>query len=230
VTAFAAVVLDFDGLIVDTESPIFANWQAVFREHGCELSLEDWERALGSHGAYDPCAHLAELTGRSFDHAALREAVRARNSEACALQPLLPGVAELLDQARALGLGTAVASSSTRGWVEGWLERHGLRPAVDAVCGREDVARVKPEPDLFLLAATRLGVPPAACIVFEDSPNGIRAAKRAGMACVAVPNPVTARLRLPDPDLVLPSLAGVNLTELVERLGRAGAPPASAGA
>jgi len=228
VRTFGAVVLDFDGLIVDTESPILAIWQEVFREHGCELSLHDWERALGSHGAYDPCAHLAELTGRIFDHEALRTAVRARNTEACGRQPLLPGVADLLDQARSIGLRTAVASSSTRGWVEGWLERHGVRSVVDAVCGREDVARVKPEPDLFLLAAARLGVPPAACVVFEDSPNGIRAAKRAGMACVAVPNPVTARLRLPDPDLVLPSLAGLRLSELLERLGRAGVPPTAA--
>ena len=211
---FGAVVLDFDGLIVDTESPILAIWQEVFREHGCELSLHDWERALGSHGAYDPCAHLAELTGRIFDHEALRTAVRARNTEACGRQPLLPGVADLLDQARSIGLRTAVASSSTRGWVEGWLERHGVRSVVDAVCGREDVARVKPEPDLFLLAAARLGVPPAACVVFEDSPNGIRAANAAEIPCLCVPNAVTAELDLSEADLVVPTFEDLSIEDV----------------
>jgi HAD superfamily hydrolase (TIGR01509 family) len=212
---FAALILDFDGLIVDTESPILTAWQEVFGQHGQELSMDDWQRALGTHGGYDPCAHLAELTGLVFDHEELRAAVRARNQLACERQPLLPGVTERLEEARALGLGTAVASSSSRAWVEGWLARHGIRALIDEVCARDDVSRVKPAPDLFLLAAGRLGVAPPACLVFEDSPNGILAARQAGMRCVAVPNAVTARLVLPDPHLVLPSLAEKTLVEIL---------------
>jgi|RhiMetdeSRZDD1v2_1073273.scaffolds.fasta_scaffold312619_2 HAD superfamily hydrolase (TIGR01509 family) len=217
----AAVILDFDGLIVDTESPILGVWQEVFRGHGHELSLDDWERALGTHGGYDPCAHLAELTGLPFDHDELRSRVRTRNQVACEGLPLLPGVSALLQDARERGLRTAVASSSSRAWVEGWLSRHGIRPLIDEVCAREDVARVKPSPDLFLLAASRLGVPPRACLVFEDSPNGILAARRAGMRCVAVPNAVTARLTLPETDLVVSSLAEKTLAELLLCLGSA---------
>jgi HAD superfamily hydrolase (TIGR01509 family) len=218
VVTIDALILDFDGLILDTESPILEEWQATFRARGHELGLEVWQHALGSHGVYDPCAHLAELTGESFDHEALRQEVRARNLARCEALDLLPGVRERLEEARALALRTAVASSSSAAWVEGWLERHRIRPLFDAVCARDHVARVKPAPDLYLLAAARLHVPTARCLVFEDSPNGIRAARAAGMRCVAVPNPVTRTLPLDGADLVLGSLADGRLSQILERL------------
>jgi HAD superfamily hydrolase (TIGR01509 family) len=217
---FAALILDFDGLILDTESPIFEEWRATFRERGHELGLDVWQHALGTHGTYDPCVHLATLTGEAFDHEALRQEVRARNMVRCEAQPLLPGVPDRVKEARAAGLKTAVASSSSSAWVEGWLERHGIRDLFDTVCSRDHVERVKPAPDLFLLAATRLGVAPERCVVFEDSPNGIRAARAAGMRCVAIPNPVTCALPLEGADLVLPSLAARSLPEILGALGR----------
>jgi HAD superfamily hydrolase (TIGR01509 family) len=217
---FAALILDFDGLILDTESPIFEEWQATFRARGHDLGLDVWQHALGTFGAYDPCAHLATLTGEVFDHEELRQEVRARNMVRCEAQPLLPGVADRVREARASGLKTAVASSSTSAWVEGWLERHGIRALFDTVCSRDHVERVKPAPDLFLLAATRLGVAPERCVVFEDSPNGIRAARAAGMRCVAIPNPVTCALPMEGADLVLPSLAARSLPEILAALGR----------
>lgn len=215
---FAAVVLDFDGLILDTESPIFEEWRLAFRARGHDLGLDVWQHALGTHGAYDPCAHLTELTGEVFDQEALRQEVRARNLARCQAQPLLPGVRERLLEARAAGLGTAVASSSSSPWVEGWLERHGLRGLLDAVCARDHVEKVKPAPDLFLLAASRLDVAPERCVAFEDSPNGIRAARAAGMRCVAVPNPVTCTLPMEGAHLVLPSLADRPLAAILAAL------------
>jgi HAD superfamily hydrolase (TIGR01509 family) len=214
-----AVIFDFDGLILDTESTIFAEWQAVFEARGHVLSLDVWQHALGTFGAYDPCAHLAELTGEAFDHEALRQEVRARNLARCEALELLPGVRERLAEARALGLRTAVASSSSSPWVEGWLERHRIRRLFDAVCCRDHVERVKPAPDLYLLASARLHVGPERCLVFEDSPNGIRAARTAGMRCVAVPNPVTHLLPLAGADLVLPSLADRPLRDILDAVG-----------
>ena len=214
----AAVILDFDGLILDTETPIFEAWQAEFRRRGHELAMSDWQRALGSHGAYDPMTHLHGLCDGAFDPEALRLELRAGIMAACDALPLLPGVRELLQEAEALGLGRAVASSSSSAWVDGWLERHGLSRLVEAVCTRDHVARVKPEPDLFLLAAERLGVAPAECVVFEDSPNGLRAARAAGMKAVAVPNAVTRALPLGDAHLVLTSLAEMPLARVLERL------------
>jgi len=218
---FAALILDFDGLILDTESPIFEEWRATFRARGHDLGLDVWQHALGTHGTYDPCVHLSKLTGEAFDHEALRQEVRARNMVRCEAQPLLPGVADRVKEGRASGLKTAVASSSTSAWVEGWLERHGIRDLFDTVCSRDHVERVKPAPDLFLLAATRLGVAPERCVVFEDSPNGIRGARAAGMRCVAVPNPVTCALPMEGADLVLSSLDARSLPEILTALGPA---------
>jgi HAD superfamily hydrolase (TIGR01509 family) len=217
---FGALILDFDGLILDTESPIFEEWRATFRARGHDLGLDVWQHALGTFGTYDPCAHLSKLTGEDFDHEALRQEVRARNMVRCEALPLLPGVAERVQEARAFGLKTAVASSSTSAWVEGWLERHGIRPLFDTVCSRDHVARVKPAPDLFLLAATRLEVAPERCVVFEDSPNGIRAARAAGMRCVAIPNAVTCALPMEGADLVLTSLGERPLARILGRLER----------
>jgi HAD superfamily hydrolase (TIGR01509 family) len=213
-----ALVLDFDGLIVDTETPVFEIWREIFRDHGQELRLEEWKAALGTQGGYDPTAHLAQLTGRPVDAEALEREVERRHREACRAQPLLPGVPKLIDDAGSAGLPIAVASSSSRGWVEEWLQHHRLVERIAAVCAREDVSQVKPAPDLFLLAASRLGVAPAACLVFEDSPNGILAAHAAGMRCVAVRNDLTRSLVLPPAELQLDTLEDAPLAEILGRL------------
>jgi HAD superfamily hydrolase (TIGR01509 family) len=223
-----AVILDFDGLIVDTETPIFEAWRAAFARRGQELRLSEWQHALGTYRGFDARARLSELLGEEVDAEALEEEVRGPYLQACEAQPVLPGVLALLEEAGRYRLGTAVASSATRGWVLGWLGKHGIRGLFDGVFGREDVAQVKPAPDLFLLAARRLGVPPVSCLVFEDSPNGVRAARAAGMRCVVVPNPVTRPLDLGRPDLVLPSASELPLPEVARRVGLALPPPASA--
>ena len=147
--------------------------------------------------------------------------MKEATGKGCDGQPLLPGVEALLRDARALGLGRAVASSSSCGWVEGWLRRHGIRDLLDVVVARDDVRNVKPDPELFLLAASRLGVDPGACLVLEDSPNGMRAALAAGMRCVAVTNALTRSLARPDVDLVLGSLAERPLAAILETLAAA---------
>ncbi len=155
--------------------------------------------------------------------------MKEATAKGCDGQPLLPGVEALLHDAKALGLGRAVASSSSCGWVNGWLERHGIRDLLDVVVARDDVRNVKPDPELFLLAAARLGVEPGACVVFEDSPNGMRAALAAGMRCVAVPNALTRPLARPDVDLVVDSLAERPLGSILEALSVPGARPTPRG-
>ncbi len=221
----AAVVLDFDGLIVDTETPIFEAWLGAYRRRGCSVGLDEWQHALGTHGGFDPLEHLeAQMrattleAGQALDRDAVLAEVKEATARGCDGQPLLPGVEALLRDAGALGLGLAVASSSSCGWVNGWLERHGIRGLLDVVVGRDDVRNVKPDPELFLLAASRLGKPPSACVVFEDSPNGMRAALAAGMRCVAVPNALTRPLERPAVDLVLDSLADRPLAAILEAL------------
>ena len=216
-----AVVLDFDGLIVDTETPIFEAWLAAYRRRGQSVGLDEWQHTLGTHGGFEPLTHLEALLGGSLDRDAVLAEVKEATAKGCDSQPLLPGVEALLRDAKALGLGRAVASSSSCGWVDGWLRRHRIRDLVDVVVARDDVRKVKPDPELFLLAAARLGVEPGACVVFEDSPNGMRAALAAGMRCVAVPNALTRPLARPDVDLVLESLEERPLARVLESLASA---------
>jgi HAD superfamily hydrolase (TIGR01509 family) len=214
----SALIFDFDGLIIDSETPLFVIWQEIYRDHGATLTLEMWQHALGTQGGFDPYQDLETRAGVILRREDWVPRVRDEHWRRCEAEPLLPGVADRLAEARAQGLPSAVASSSGRAWVGPWLERHGLSETFGAVCTRDDVTAVKPAPDLFLLAARRLGVEPGACVVFEDSPNGLKAARAAGMRAVAVPNALTRPLPLPAHDLRLASLAEMTIAELFSRL------------
>ena len=154
-----------------------------------------------------------------MDRDALRAQVRERHGRLVDQLPLQPGVARYIADAQAMGLKLAVASSSSRQWVAGHLERLGVMDRFDAVLTRDDVTRTKPEPDLYRAALTGLGLSPGEAIALEDSPNGVTAAKRTGLYCVAVPNPMTRDLPLDHADLRPASLADVPLRELVTRVG-----------
>jgi HAD superfamily hydrolase (TIGR01509 family) len=212
-----ALVFDFDGLLVDTEVPIFRAWQRIYREHGQELPLEQWLTIIGTaSGPFDPVIDLAKKTGAKLDEQELKALEVLYYQEATALQQLLPGVVDYLVTARKLGLKTAVASSSTRAWVMDHLNRFGIGGHFDAIVCREDVKRTKPDPDLYLTALQRLEVLAPEAIAFEDSSNGVRAAKAAGLFCVVVPNPLTADLDLSEADLRLLSLDAMPLRDVIK--------------
>jgi HAD superfamily hydrolase (TIGR01509 family) len=214
-----ALIFDFDGLIIDTEGPIYQSWQEVYAAHGVSLPFEEWVKTVGSSNqAFHPELYLEERLGRKLAQEVIDRRVE-RRVELVLQRPLLPGVAALIGEAQAAGFAIGVASSSSRDWVSGHLERLGIRDCFVCLCGRDDVAHVKPEPDLYLAALDCLGVAADEAIAIEDSPNGISAAKRAGLRCVAVPNPLTESLDLSQADLILTSLADVTLPQLLERLG-----------
>jgi HAD superfamily hydrolase (TIGR01509 family) len=215
-----ALIFDFDGLILDTEGPIYRSWMEVYEAHGVAMPFELWVKTVGSSNqAFHPQHHLEEHLGRALAQEVIDRRVE-RRAELVLAQPLLPGVADLIDGARAAGMRVGVASSSSRDWVSGHLERLGLLDRFDCIRCRDDVEHVKPEPDLYLAVLDCLGVPSSEGLAIEDSPNGIAAAKRAGLLCVAIPNPITAGLDLGAADVRLGSLAEVTLQELLDRLGR----------
>jgi len=213
-----ALIFDFDGLLVDTETPAFESWRALYVEYGHELTLDLWQGALGTNHGFDALEHLATLAVQPFDQPALLARRVAAKHALSATQPLLPGARAILSQAAALGLPCAVASSSGRDWVVGWLRHHGIEAAFACIRTADDVTCTKPAPDLFLSAAACLGVSPANCLVFEDSPNGILAAHAAGMRCVAVPGAITRRLTLPAADLLLALLDTLPLADILARV------------
>ncbi len=214
------LLFDFDGLLVDTESPALAAWQEIYREHGHELPLEEWVTVVGTLGGFEPLAHLEELVGSPLERETLNQRRRAHELRLVELEQLRPGIAEYLADAQRLGLKLAIVSSSSNRWIDSHLQR--LERAVGwdlilAANGDREVA--KPRPALYLRALDELGLAADEAIAFEDSPNGVRAAKAAGIFCVGIPNPVTATLQL-DADLVLDSLADLPLDELLDRLSR----------
>ncbi|MDB4948995.1 MAG: yhcW [Gemmatimonadetes bacterium] len=223
-----AVVFDFDGLVFDSETHEYDVVREIFREHGAELPLEVWGRCVGrASGWFDPFAHLEDCIGRPVDREALAALRHERFHARIQGQGPLPGVEATIDAARAHGLRVGLASSGTRRWVHGQLERLGLLHRFDAVRVREDVREVKPDPELYLSVLAALGVEPANAVAFEDSPNGALAARRAGMRCVVIPNAVTAGLEFGDTDLRLESMLDVQLPALFDRLlaSEGGGPP-----
>lgn len=220
-----AVVFDFDGLILDTEEPVYRSWLEVYEAHGEELPFERWVQIVGSSTiGFHPQHHLEERLGRPLTKAVIDRRI-GRRTELVLAKKLLPGVLERIDEAKALGLKVGVASSSTTEWVRGHLSRLGVLERFDCLSCRDDVANVKPEPDLYIAVLACLGVGPSDAIALEDSPHGVTAAKRAGMRCVAIPNSITARLDLSAADVLLASLADVTLPELLSRLGEADREP-----
>jgi HAD superfamily hydrolase (TIGR01509 family) len=216
-----ALIFDFDGLLVDTETLHYNTWRSLYTEHGVELKLDRWLLDLGTHGMFDPCEELEGLLGRSIDREATRSDRRAYHIQLCEQEPLRPGILALLEAARDRGLRLAVATSSTRDWVERWLEHHQIRSYFSCVRNRDDVSQVKPDPELFLSAAACLGIPPEECVVLEDSPNGMRAAAAAGMRCIAVPTAMTATVDLPPVTLRVDDLTTWTLADLLARLDEA---------
>ena len=206
-----ALIFDFDGLIVDSESPGFQAWSEIYASHGCSLPFEKYSVCIGTLDGFDLHGYLEEQSGRAFDRAELEAVCTRRWLELMRAQPLLPGVAGCVSAARARGLKLAIASSSTEAWVTSNLKRFGLLDHFDAICTRDFVTAVKPDPALYHLALERLEVIADETIAFEDSPNGILAAKRAGIYCVAVPNQLTKELPLSLADRRLHSLEEFSL-------------------
>jgi HAD superfamily hydrolase (TIGR01509 family) len=214
--AIRALVFDFDGLILDTESPMRTSWLEVFEEHGLVIAEAQWAALLGASADPPEAYELLERhLGSPVDRDALHARLMSRELELLSSERVLPGVRELIEAARSAGLHLAIASSSERSWVEGLLALHDLIEPFSAIVCAEDVARTKPAPDLFLKALELLGVAPAETIVFEDSQHGVRAAKQAGVFCVAVPNEVTRCLSLEEADLIVSSMAELSLQQLL---------------
>lgn len=212
---FAAVLFDFDGVLVDTEWAIYHAWLRTFRKHGHELPLEVYTHCIGSDFAtWSPKTHLEELSGLAFDWHDLDARRQEEILRDLTHEGTMRGVIDLLDQLGRAETRRAVVSSSSHHWVDGWLEKLEFSDNFETVVCRGDAPRIKPAPDLYLEAAKRLAVAPGACLVIEDSLNGVRSAKAAGMTAWVVPNRVTAGLDFSEADLVFASL--VELAEALQ--------------
>lgn len=214
-----ALVFDFDGLILETEIPVLESWRRVYEDHGVELPMATWLETIGTADHdFDPFAHLQELVGRPLEREPMQSRRILHRDAILHAQETLPGVRDYIEEGRRMGLKMAVASSSRRRWVVGHLERLGIHEHWDAVMTADDVERTKPDPALYLAAVEAMGVTPTEAIAFEDSRNGVLAAKAAGLWCVGVPANLTRNMNLSAADVILGSLSDLSLPDLLARL------------
>lgn len=223
--SFKALIFDFDGLILDTETPEVRAWQKIFRSKGAEFPDAWWMNAIG-RGADQIMEHPCDLLDRQLGYPCMRSEVKAQYEQlrmsAIEASDALPGIRELISSAKDAGIKLGVASSSKHSWVDRHLARLGLLDSFTTIVCADDVQAAKPFPDLYLLACERLGVAAHEAIAIEDSPNGIKAAKAAGLSCVVIPNPCTVQLNLSDADHRVDSATDISL-ELLSNLRDIGA-------
>lgn len=220
-----SLIFDFDGLILDTEWPAFQSWQEIYRQYGVEMSIETWLPSIGTGATtqvFDPYGYLAARSDQALDRETISSWCKRRNLGLIEMQPILPGVKELILEAKHRGMRLAVASSSSREWVAGHLSRLGLLEYFDALTCGDEIPRTKPYPDLYLNTLEKLDVQAIETVAFEDSLNGMLAAQRADIFCVVVPNLLTRHLSFQKVDLQLASLAELSLDELIEQHTRLG--------
>jgi HAD superfamily hydrolase (TIGR01509 family) len=214
-----ALVFDFDGLICDTETSAFESARAIYEEHGVRLTVGQWQDRIGTQSR-PWYADLESAIGPLSDRENVLERRRIAHHEQVAAEAAMPGVEHFVVAASDLGLRLGVASSSSVGWVTEHLDRLGLLDHFAVIsCANDDVP-AKPDPDVYRLAVASLGVEPSEAIAFEDSPNGIAAARAAGLRCVAVPNRMTEHLDLSGADVVVPSFAELAVEGLDQLLDR----------
>lgn len=227
--AARAVVFDMDGVLVDSWRAHFESWRTVCRERGRELSEAEFAAGFGRtsrevlEGLFGPGAlspqEIAELDRR-------KEALYRRMVEH--ELPVVDGAVELAHELARAGFALAVGSSGPPENVELVVERTGLRPLLGAIVTGADVARGKPDPEIFLTAARRLGIPARRCAVIEDAPVGIRAARAAGMLAIGFSGTgrPAAELAEAGADLVVGSLRELSADEIAQRLDARQQPPA----
>ncbi len=205
-----AFFFDFDGTILDTETPEIDTWREVFEAYGAIFPEGELLAMIGK-GADQILLKPADLFQRTIGFRPDELAIKRQAHEAILRQPVRPGILPLLNELRAEGIPTAIVSSSDHAWIEGHLSRLGLLEAFGPIIGREDAPRAKPAPDLYLRAADLLDFAAEDCIALEDSPNGVKAAVAAGIYAAVYPNASTRMLDLSEADELITDLVGWTL-------------------
>jgi HAD superfamily hydrolase (TIGR01509 family) len=210
-TPLQGILFDFDGLILDTETPIFQAWEQKFKEYGQELLLDEWAEIVGkSTDQLGPIEGFLNSFAEKNQRNEILQEVKQKELELLQPKKLLPGVEDLLNKAKRLGLQLGIVSSSDQEWVLSHLKRLGVLDYFGHTSCADEVEIAKPNPALYNLGLKKTGLPREKVLVLEDSPKGVLAAKRAGLFCIAVPNQLTSQLPFYNnggaPDLVLASL------------------------
>lgn len=207
------VIFDMDGVLVDSAQPHLQSWQALAEENGASVTSEQFASTFGQQNRdiiptlFGPVSdtRLTALADRKEQ--LYRDLVRSA-------PPIVDGAVSLVRSLHEAGAGLAVGSSGPRANIDLVLTAMSVQDCIDVVVSGDDVNRGKPDPQVFTLAVEHLGVPPAHCVVIEDAPVGIAAARAAGTRCVAVLMHHPAE-SFSGADLIVPRLSDLSIDELV---------------
>lgn len=212
-----ALVFDFDGLIIDTETPSYYAFRQVYQEYGVELPVALYAKCVGtSMDHFNPYTYIAECVTEAIDLEIFKSRFKAIYAELLKDAVIRPGVLAYLEEAKRLNLKVGLASSSHIDWIEPYLIKHQLSGYFNSYSTADEVANVKPDPELYMLALQKLAVTASEAISFEDSLNGFRAASAAGLHTVIVPNELTKDYAFADYDLMIPSMEDRSLADLID--------------
>lgn len=215
-----ALIFDFDGTIIDTESTAFRAWQNIYREHGQELGIGEYAQCIGTnHDVFNPQTTLTSRVAYEINWDETTARRRMLEREFLSEQKIAPGVSELVETAKDQGIRLAIGSSSPRKWIDRVMPLPDTDRIFEVIVTSDD-ALPKPRPDIYLGVLNRLGISPAEAVVIEDSPNGALAAYRAGIFCVTVPNVITRLLKFEYGNLKVESLAEITLDQIRNALRR----------
>lgn len=214
-----AVIFDFDGLIIDTETPSYHAFSSIYKEHGADLPLETFVKCVGTtFDVFNPYTYLAQCANKEIDLSEVEAQVNSKYKDLVKTQSLRPGVIDYLEAAKELNLKIGLASSSPISWIQPYFDRFNLSTYFSSICTADLVANVKPDPELYLMSLANLGVSGDEAIAFEDSLHGLVAAKAAGLNCVVVPNEVTQFIEFTNYNLKLSSMTDMKLTDVINAI------------
>jgi putative hydrolase of the HAD superfamily len=217
-----AIVFDFDGLIVDTETIWYEAYKHVLKGYEIDLPLSEFGKVIGTNNG-QLFRYIESLSDGKIQEEIIEAAAHEHYYSLMTEPELREGVLDYLEAAKKAGLKIGLASSSRRAWVVGYLKQFKIDHFFETIQTKDDVKNTKPDPELYLRATEALGVKPEEALAFEDSLNGLRAARAAGLHCVIVPNPVTSHSPFTDFSHRLSSMGEITFEEvlnLVEDLKR----------
>lgn len=216
-----AIIFDFDGTIIDTETAWYTAFREAYEEYGVDLPLELYAQCIGtSLHHFNPYEYLRTDLHLPIEPESFRQAVHQRHAALMDSEEMREGIADYLREARSRGLKIGLASSSHEDWVEHFLQKLQIRGYFDCLRTADDVRHVKPDPELYLQTLKCLGVAESEAVAIEDSPHGTAAADAAGIYCLTVPNAVTKHLTFHRTHHLANSLTDVDFNDLLQRSHR----------